>query len=62
MDPDDTHPDDLATASTIPAPAPPVEMYDSIEQDLVTSVFLRDPHALRLDWDGFASEALDDEP
>ena len=66
MDPEDTLPPD-PLGSTLPAP-PPV-FFDSVDQEFASGVQLVDRHALRSawfytdhpDWDGFASEALDDE-
>jgi hypothetical protein len=60
-DPEDT--DVFPTApSTIPSPPPSFELLDSVDQAVEDSgVRLHDPWALRFDWDGFASPALDEE-
>jgi hypothetical protein len=61
MDPDDTMPVPSAPP-TIPAPPMFVELFDSVDQEPPKSgPHLRDLHAARFDWDGFASEALDDD-
>jgi hypothetical protein len=60
-EPDDTAPFPAAP-STIPSPPPTFDLFDSIEQlPDESGVRLNDPWALRFDWDGFASPALDEE-